>query len=145
MRTGGVQGDRRVGEMVLGIGELHGPREPSGWSWSVRDVAYVRLVGLVRTVRQKLQGLQFGTSEAFADQPPADGGAALGQVVEQGHGAGVWRDGGRDPFDVLDHAVAEAVALTFMVSAGDSVRDRGFHGPSFNFSCTSIWWRRRSS
>ena len=126
--------------MVLEIGELHGPREPSGWSWRVRDPADVGLVGLARSVRQKLQGLQLGTSEAFVAQPPADGGAALEQVVEQGRGAGVWGDGGRDPLEVVDYAVAKAVALTFMVSAGDCVRDSGFHGRFFNFSCTSICW-----
>jgi hypothetical protein len=120
-----------VGEMVLEIGELHGPREPSRWPWRIRDPAYVGLVGLARSVRQQLQGLQFGISEAFAAQSPADGGAEFEQVVEEGRGAGVWRDSGRDPFDVVDYAVAKAVALTFMVSAGDCVRDRGFHGPSF--------------
>src|SRR5450631_3867269 len=123
--------------MVLEVGELHRPREPSRWSWRIRDPADVGLVGLARSVRQKLQGLKFGTSEVvFAAQPPADGGAALEQLVQQGRGAGVRRDSGRDPLDVVDDAVVKAVALTFMVSAGDCVRDRGFHGPSFNFSCT---------
>jgi hypothetical protein len=78
-----------VGEMVLEVGDLHDPREPSRWSWRVRDPADVGLIGLTRSVRQKLQSLQFGTSEAFAAEPPADGRAELKQVVEQGRGAGL--------------------------------------------------------
>ena len=54
-----------MGEMVLEIGELHDPREPSRRSWRICDPAYVRLVVLARTVRQQLQGLLLGTSEAL--------------------------------------------------------------------------------
>src|SRR5450755_4132572 len=117
--------------MVLEVGELHGPREPSRWSWRVRDPLYVGLVGLARSMRQKLQGVQFGTSDPVAAQLPARGGAELEQVVQQGRSAGVWRDGGRDPLDVVDDAIAKTVALTFMVSADDCVRDQGFHDPPF--------------
>ena len=130
-----------MSEVVFEVGELDGPREPPRWSRRVRDSAYVGLVGLARSVGQKLQGLQFGSSEALAAQPPVDGRAELEQVVEQSRGASVWRDRGRDPLDVIDYAVAEAVALTFVITDGDCVRDRGFHGPAFNFSCTSICWR----
>ena len=98
--------------MVLEVGELHDPREPSRRSWRVRDPADVDLVGLARSVRQQLQGLQLGTSEALAAQLPARGGTELEQVVEQRRGAGVCRDSGRDPLDVIDHRIAEAVALT---------------------------------
>jgi hypothetical protein len=51
--------------------------------------------------------------------------------VQQGCGAGVRRDRGRDPLEMVDHGIAKAVALTFMVLSGDSVCDLGFHGPSF--------------
>jgi hypothetical protein len=96
-------------------------------------------------VRQKLQSLHFGTGEAFAAQPPTRGGAELEQIVEQRRGAGILRDCGRDPLHVIDYAIAEAVALTYMVLTSNSVRDRGFHSPSFNFSCTSTCSRPRSS
>ena len=52
--------------------------------------------------------------------------------MEQRRGARVRRDSGRDPLDVIDYRIAEAVALTHMVSTGDCVRDLRFHGPSFN-------------
>jgi hypothetical protein len=55
--------DRRVGKMVLEVSELHDPREPSGRPWCIRDPAHVDLVGFAWSVRQKLQGLQFGTNE----------------------------------------------------------------------------------
>ena len=131
--------------MIVEVGELHDPRERSRRSRRVRDPADVDLVGLARSVRQQLQGLQLNMSEALAAQPPADGGTALEQVVEQGRGARVRRDRGRDPLDVVDYTIAKAIALTHMVSTGDCVRDLSFHGPSFNFSCISTCWRRRSS
>ena len=37
-----------MGEMILEVGELHGPREPSRRPWRVRDPADVGLVGLAR-------------------------------------------------------------------------------------------------
>jgi hypothetical protein len=119
-----------VGEIVLEVGELHDPREPPRRSWRVRDPAYVDLVGLARSVRQQLQGLLFGSSEALPAQLPARGGAELEEVVQQRRGPGVCRDGGHDPLDVIDHRIAEAVALTDMVLTGDCVGDLGFHGPS---------------
>ena len=130
--------------MVLEVSELHDPREPSRRPWRIRDPAYVDLVGLAASVPQKLQGLQFGTSEAVAAQPPADGRTELEQVVQQGRGARVWRNSGRDPLDVIDHGIAKAVALTYMVSPRDLVRDLRLHSPSVNFNCTSICWRPRS-
>ena len=77
-------------------------------------------------------------------QPPARGRTDLEQVMEHGRGAGVWGDRGRDPLEMVDDTIAEAVALTSMVLTSDSMRDLGFHGPSFGFgfSCISICWRR---
>ena len=134
-----------MGEMILKVGELHDPRERPRRPSRVRDPTDVDLVRLTRSVRQQLQGLQLIMGEALAAQPPADGGTELEQVVEQGRGARVRRDGGRDPLDVVDHTIAEASALTHMVSTGDCVRDLRFHGPSFNVSCISICWCRQSS
>ena len=134
-----------MSEMILKVGELHDPGERAGRPWRVRDPTDVDLVRLARSVRQQLQGRQLNIGEALAAQPPTDGGTALEQVVEQGRGARVRRDGGRDPLDVVDHRIAEAIALTHVVSTGDCVRDLRFHGPSFNVSCISICWRPRSS
>ena len=50
--------------------------------------------------------------------------------MKQRNGAGVRRDNGRDPLDVVDHAIAETGALIYMVLTGDSVSNLGFHGPS---------------
>jgi hypothetical protein len=36
---------------------------------------------------------------------------------------------GRDPREMVDARIAEAVALAFMCLAGDAARGRGFHGP----------------
>ena len=98
--------------MVLEVSELHDPREPSRRPWRVRGPAHIDLVGLARNVPQKLKRLQLGSSEVRAAELPARGGTELEQVVQQSCGAGVWGDSGRDPLDVIDHLIAEAVALT---------------------------------
>ena len=79
---------------------------------------------------QKLEGLELGTTQALGAQQRADGGIELEQVVQPRGGAGLRRDSGRDPLDVIDHRIAEAGALIRMVSRGDRARDPGFYGPS---------------
>ena len=58
--------------------------------------------------------------------------------MEQSRGAGVRGDRGRDPLEVIDDRIAEAVALTYMVLTGDWVRDLGFHGPSFGLASAAL-------
>jgi hypothetical protein len=142
---GSVWGDRRVAQMILEVSEFHHPREPSRQSWRIGDPTHIYLVGLARSVPQHLKGLQLGPTEALGAQLPADGRTALEEVVQQGRGAGVRGDSGRDPLDVIDDRIAKAVALTYMALTSDCVREREFHGSSFKLSCTSICWRRRSS
>jgi hypothetical protein len=69
------------------------------------------LVGLARSVRQQLHGLQLNTVEALVPQPLAHGGTELEQVVEQCLGADVWR--------------GERGATRSTWSTGDCVRNRG--------------------
>jgi hypothetical protein len=52
--------------MVLEVGELDDPRERSCRPWRVRDPVYVDRVGFALGVRQQLDGVQFGGSEACA-------------------------------------------------------------------------------
>ena len=126
---GSVRRDRRVGEMVVEVSELHDPREPSRRAWRIRDPAHVDLVGLAWRVGQKLEGFQLGRGEALAPQLTGRGGTELEQVVEKCRGLSVWGDSGRDPLEMVDDRIAEAVALAFMGLAGDAARGRGFHGP----------------
>ena len=44
--------------------------------------------------------------------------------------AGVRRDSGRDPREMVDERIAEAVALAFVFLTGNGVRERGVHGRS---------------
>jgi hypothetical protein len=115
--------------MVVEVGDLHDPCEPSGRARRVRDPAHVDVVGLVRGVGQQLQGVQLDRGEALVSQLAARGGTELEQVVEKCRGLGVWRDSRRDPREMVDDRIAEAVALAFMGLAGDAVCGRGFHGP----------------
>jgi hypothetical protein len=52
--------------------------------------------------------------------------------VEKCRGLRVCRDGGRDPREMVDDRIAEAVALAFVVLTGNAVSDSGVHGPSFH-------------
>jgi hypothetical protein len=116
--------------MVVEVSELHAAREPTRRPRRLRDPAHVGLVGLAWSVRQKLQGVQLNTGEALVCQPSARGGTELKQVVEKCRGVGVWRDSGRDPREMVDDRIAEAVALAFVFLTGNGVRERGVHGRS---------------